>query len=100
MRTKKQAELAIADAVRELDAKIQAIADAVREARVIPACRRIGGSFSSGMGTFGFYDHSGNPIMEWEGERFGLGPVLETLNLEVTHGQYLGIWVLDVPTQP
>jgi hypothetical protein len=95
--TKKQAEKEVNFALAQFDMRIQAIANRVREERVISACRRIGGSFSSGMGTFGFYDHSGSPIMEWEAGPFRLESVLEVLNLEITHGRYLGDWVLDVP---
>lgn len=52
MLTIKGAERAVEAAMAELDRRIQGIAERAREERVIPTCRRIGGSFSSGMGTF------------------------------------------------
>lgn len=96
LRTKQQTEKALAVLMERYDAEVQAIADHVRETRVVPACRRIGGSFDSGMGTFGFYDRNGEPIMKWDAKRFDLLAIYETLDIEVYGQHCLGTWVSAV----
>lgn len=87
-------------------AGVEQLAELVRSELVVPACRRLGMRFISGMGTF-FFAKPGVPPSDplhsigadWEAKlahRESLIPVLEVLNLEVEHGQCLGFWVADV----
>lgn len=97
MRTTEATKKTVNEIMGRADRELTALAEEIRTRRVIPACRRIGGSFSSGMGTFCFYDREGMPILEEDAARYKLEPIYETLNLEVYSGQYLGFWVRDVP---
>lgn len=88
---------------KEFDSKVQALADRVRQELVVPVCKIHGLRFISGMGTFFFSKgkvNVGSLPTGYDEERLNeqcnLSPIMEILDLEVSHGQYLGYWVSDV----
>lgn len=86
----------VESAMAELDERISAIAEEFRQERVIPACRRLGGKFLSGMGTYCFYDRNDLPIDVEDAAKYSLERIYAALDIEVYYGQYFGYWVRDV----
>lgn len=78
--------------------KVESLAARVRKDQIIPLCKKHGLSFYSGMGTF-FFDKDGRTITpEYEPKqaaKYELGPIFETLNLEVSKNHNLGDYVAD-----
>lgn len=83
----------------EFDRKVTKLAEEVRAELVIPACHKYKLDFISGMGRFLFFRGELQIADEDDAKRYNipaLKPIFEVLNLEVSHGQYLGYWVSDV----
>ena len=81
----------------QFESTIEEIASIVREKVVLPICKKRGWTFISGMGTYGFYDKKGCPIMEWDERTKAreLKRVMSILHIEVK-GFELGGYVADV----
>lgn len=80
-------------------AALENLAEDVRVNLIMPVCKKHKLGFLSGMGTFFF--SKGNLTIASKEDALQhrmrvLIPILEVLNLEVSHGQYLGFWVGDV----
>ena len=93
--------------VSEFEEKVEALAEEYRQTVLIPLCKKHSLCFLSGMGTFYFYPAKdfGKFGSDWNASNFDdcvieekmfLAPYLETLNEEVTHGQYFGYYVEDI----
>lgn len=89
--------------------RIEALADRVREDVVIPLCRRYKLNFVAGNGTFYFFDpkldvhHSVTPRAMMSGSEVAMrarlpdvAEAFKILDLEVSHGDYLGFYITDV----
>jgi len=86
---------------REFQAKVEALAEQARTALVVPACKKYGVTFHSGMGTFFFERKDDGHTMGSEDEAraaglFGLAPIFRTLDLDVGRDDLLGHYVRDV----
>ncbi len=96
----KQYEKALDILQKKFEENISALADQIREDVIIPVCKKHKLIFISGMGSFFFargdktytdtHDRMSDSLRE------DLVPILNLLNTEVTHNQYLGFYVDDV----
>lgn len=90
--TEKQAQAAVDAALAELDARLTAVAESIRAHRVIPLYRKLGATYSAGMGTFAFFK-DGRAIDE--ASRKDLRSLYRVL-MQTTCNLYLGDYVRDV----
>lgn len=90
--TKRQVEKRLQAARDRFTAEIQSIADDVHREVIIPACKRTGGDFISGMGAYPFYDKDGHPFETWDAPAW-IRKIYELLDSEVYGDEPLGYWV-------
>lgn len=82
---------------------LEALAEEVREQYVVPACKKSGKHFLSGNGSFMFCGERqdrNDTIMDVDDaiidrKRY-LIPVIDILDIEVSHGDHLGFYVRNV----
>ena len=97
------------DIQNETRRRIDALADRIREDVVIPLCRRHKLNFVAGNGTFYFFDpkldvhHSvkprammSEPDVALQARLPDVAEAFKILDLEVSHGDYLGFYIGDV----
>jgi hypothetical protein len=105
--------------LKTFDKQLEILAERIRTELVVPACKRHRLCFVSGNGTFFFrrkgtkneYDaleptYGNSEDLEYDvppgyrplssAAKKTLGPILDLLNQEISHGEYLGYLVSDV----
>lgn len=78
------------------DARVQELAERLREELVLPKCRKRGLTFLSGNGDYFFLDPSGARIGTGDDaqiKRYGLRRIFDILDTEIGYNEHLGFWV-------
>jgi hypothetical protein len=81
------------------DKQVSDLAERIRTEVIVPMCQKHQLTFLSGMGRFFFSRDKENYSDEYDTPdelKFDLVPILNLLDQEVSHNQYLGYYVSDV----
>ncbi len=105
MITTKPYQTELTQLMASFDDSLNRLGDKIRREVVTPACRQHKITFTSGMGTYYFSKGNDNigSVEDPEFKRLSkaaqetVRTVLTLLDQEISHGQYLGFFVGDVP---